>query len=135
VATGFVWDERLMWHDAGRYAGILPPGGLIQPDETFEHPETKRRLRNLLEVTGLLDELVRLPVRPASDEELLRFHTPEYLERLRTLSEGTGGDAGRWTPCSRVGCRTPTRSCVLPATTPRRTAVAASACSATSPWP
>jgi acetoin utilization deacetylase AcuC-like enzyme len=98
VATGFVWDERLMWHDAGRYAGILPPGGLIQPDETFEHPETKRRLRNLLEVTGLLDELVRLPVRPASDEELLRFHTPEYLERLRTLSEGTGGDAGEVAP-------------------------------------
>ena len=98
MSTGFVWHERYMWHDAGNYAGVLPPGEGVQPDRTFEHPETKRRLRNLIEVSGLLDVLTPIEPRLATEEELLRFHTREYVARIRKLSEAHGGDAGELTP-------------------------------------
>jgi acetoin utilization deacetylase AcuC-like enzyme len=98
MSTGFVWHERYMWHDTGSLAGILPPGEGVQPDRTFEHPDTKRRMRNLIEVSGLLEVLTPIAPRLASEEELLRFHTPEYLARIRKLSEERGGDAGEATP-------------------------------------
>jgi acetoin utilization deacetylase AcuC-like enzyme len=98
MATGLVWHEQYMWHDAGRWAGFVPPGGLIQPAETFEHPETKRRLYNLIEASGLGAMLTRIEPRPATDEDLLRFHHRAYLERIRELSGASGGDAGEVAP-------------------------------------
>ena len=59
MATGFFWDECCFWHSGGNYAMMLPVGGLVQPmaGGLPENPETKRRLKNLMEVTGLLAEL------------------------------------------------------------------------------
>ncbi len=98
MTTGFVWHELYMWHDTGTHAGIMPPGGLVQPFEHAENPETKRRIRNLLEVTGLLEKLVPVTALPATQEQLLRVHTQEYLDRLASMSADTGGDAGAFTP-------------------------------------
>lgn len=98
MTTGFLWDERYAWHDTGTGAGFLSAGGLIEPEVHGESPATKRRLRNLLDVTGLLDEMTHLRARPASDEELLRLHTSEYVERIKVLSAGGGGDAGELAP-------------------------------------
>jgi acetoin utilization deacetylase AcuC-like enzyme len=98
MATGFLSHERYLWHDT-RSAGLfLPAGGAIEPDEHPENPKTKRRFRNLLEVSGLLDQLVLLKPRAATEEEVLRFHTREYLARIRELSAAGGGDAGEFTP-------------------------------------
>ncbi len=98
MTTGFVHHESYLWHDTGSAGLWMPSGGLVQPDTHAENPETKRRIRNLLEVTGLLDELVRIAPRPATEEEVLRFHTAEYVERIRQLSAARGGDAGITTP-------------------------------------
>jgi acetoin utilization deacetylase AcuC-like enzyme len=98
MATGLVWHEQYMWHDTGHWAGFVPPGGLVQPGESFESPEPKRRLYNLLDASGLLGSLTRIEPRPASQEQLLRFHTPGYLARLAELSRAGGGDAGEFTP-------------------------------------
>jgi acetoin utilization deacetylase AcuC-like enzyme len=98
MATGLVWHERYMWHDAGRWPGIVPPGGLMQPHETVEHPDAKRRLYNLIEVSGLAASLTRVDPQPASDDDLARFHDRGYLDRLRELSAGFGGDAGEVAP-------------------------------------
>ena len=96
--TGFLTHERYFWHDT-RSAGLfLPAGGPIEPDEHPENPRTKRRLRNLLEVSGLLGKLEPLAPRPATEDELLRFHTPAYVARIRELSAAGGGDAGEFTP-------------------------------------
>lgn len=60
-----------------------------------EHPERPERLRVImqrLEETGLLDEMLRLPVRAASPEEIGRLHDPSYVEEVRMLSEAGGGD-------------------------------------------
>ena len=37
----------------------------------------------LLEVSDLLDELVQLKPRPATVDEVLRFHTPAYVESIQ----------------------------------------------------
>jgi acetoin utilization deacetylase AcuC-like enzyme len=98
MRTGLVWHERYMWHDTGSAAGPLPAGGWLEPETHVENPATKRRLKNLLDVSGLGEQLVSLSPRPATVEELCRFHTPEYVEHIRRLSESEGGDAGGLTP-------------------------------------
>ncbi|MFV0275641.1 MAG: class II histone deacetylase [Parahaliea sp.] len=99
--TGFVAHELYMWHNTGNYAGPMPYGNPVQPDTHAENPETKRRFRNLLEVAGLTPRLHHVVPREATVEEVLRFHTPDYLAKLQTLSAGVGGDAGHFTPMGR----------------------------------
>src|SRR5262245_55254880 len=71
---------------------------MVEPDRHAENPDTKRRLRNLLEVSGLLPQLVPVAPRPASEDEVLRVHGRAYLERVKKLSAENGGDAGVLTP-------------------------------------
>jgi acetoin utilization deacetylase AcuC-like enzyme len=97
MTTGFVWHERYMWHNTGRATGafLSDASGWLEPDwRHAENSDTKRRFRNLLDVSGLLDQLTPLAPRPATVEELCRFHTPEYVERIRALSAGGGGHGG-----------------------------------------
>ena len=69
MATGLLADPIFRQHLAGR-----------------EHPERPERfdavLRGLREA-GLLDRLAPLASRPATDDELLLCHTPEYLAAVR----------------------------------------------------
>jgi acetoin utilization deacetylase AcuC-like enzyme len=84
-----------MWHNTGRASGpfLSDAAGWLEPDwRHTENSDTKRRFRNLLDVTGLLDQLVRIDPRPATLEEICRYHTSEYLEQVRTLSSGAGGE-------------------------------------------
>lgn len=92
--TGYVWHERYLWHDTGTHAGYLPAGGYVQPHHNFESPESKSRLAGLVEVSGLLDHLVRLRATEAGRDDLLRVHTPEHVDRIADLSATTGGDGG-----------------------------------------
>jgi acetoin utilization deacetylase AcuC-like enzyme len=98
MATGWISDERYLWHDTRSAAGFMPAGGPIEPEPHAESPATKRRFRNLLEVSGLLAELVQIAPRPATEDELLRCHTREYVDRIKVLSAENGGDAGELTP-------------------------------------
>src|SRR6202035_1858456 len=96
--TGFVWHERFMWHITPAAAGSIAAGGYVEADVHIENPASKRRLRNLLEVTGLMDKLVEIKPRPATDVEVLRVHTEAYIARLRSLSEVGWGEAGDFAP-------------------------------------
>jgi len=98
LKTGFVWAELYMWHNTGMAALSYPIQGPLEPDLHVESPASKRRFRNLLEVSGLWDELALLKPAPADEADLLRWHTPEYVARVKALSAGTGGDAGELTP-------------------------------------
>jgi acetoin utilization deacetylase AcuC-like enzyme len=98
MATGFAWHELYAWHDPGRAAAFIPAGLTVEPDGHVESAPTKRRIRNLIDVSGLLAQLVPIEPRPATEEELLRFHTRAYVERIRTASLAGGGDAGELTP-------------------------------------
>lgn len=98
MATGWVCHERYFWYDTRTGAGFLPAGGWLEPEGHGESPATKRRLRNLLEVSGLLDKLVQIAPRAATEEEILGVHTTDYVERIKALSAENGGDAGEITP-------------------------------------
>ncbi len=101
MRTGWVWEERCMWHDPGSAGGPLPAGGWIEPGSHVESAETKRRFRNLVEASGLLDQLVRIPASPASADAVQRVHTREYVQRIQRLSDAGGGDAGNMSPFGR----------------------------------
>lgn len=98
MTTGFVFHELYLWHNTGNGALVFPAGLTIQPGEHAENPETKRRVKNLLEVSGLIDHLTPIKPRPATEAEILRFHTPEHLDKIRRMSAAGGGDASELTP-------------------------------------
>jgi acetoin utilization deacetylase AcuC-like enzyme len=87
-----------MWHDTGTGAGVIPAGLTVQPLGHLENAESKRRIRNLLEVSGLINHLVMLQPRAATEDEVLRLHTREYVDRIKDESSRLGGDAGDLTP-------------------------------------
>lgn len=98
MKTGFAFHELYLWHDTGAAAMFFQPGLTIQPGEHAENPETKRRMNNLLNVSGLADDLLMLKPRPATEDELARFHSRDYIARLRRMSAEGGGKASALTP-------------------------------------
>ncbi len=100
--TGWIFSELYMWHDTQRYNMLWEPDLTTQPGEHVENEETKRRFSNLVEVSQLADDLVRIKPRPATQDELLRFHTPKHLEDLENLCNAGGGEAGGKTPVGRA---------------------------------
>jgi acetoin utilization deacetylase AcuC-like enzyme len=100
--TGFFHDERCFWHGGGNYAQMVPVGGLVQPiaggGGLPESPETKRRLVNLMRVTGLLDALEARSAAPVSRDDLLRVHPARYLDAFETASREGGGEFGPRAP-------------------------------------
>ncbi|AXI48159.1 class II histone deacetylase [Sulfitobacter sp. SK012] len=106
MSTGFFFDERTMWHGGGNYAFTLPIGGLVQPLAAGglpESPETKRRLKNLMDVTGLTHDLDVHSASEASREALLRVHPAGYLDEFKAMSDAGGGELGRRTPFAAGG--------------------------------
>jgi acetoin utilization deacetylase AcuC-like enzyme len=107
ATTAFYSDERCFWHSGDQYAFLVPVGGYVQPlaggAGLPENPEGKRRLKNLLEVTGLMRELDARSAEPATDEDLLRVHTRDYIAAFRELSAKNGGELGQRTPFGRGG--------------------------------
>lgn len=92
--TGYIWHERYAWHDTGTHVGIAPSGGFNQPHMTFESAESKSRMAGLVEVSGMIDELVRLQPRLAEKSDLLRVHDAAYIDRIERESAARGGDGG-----------------------------------------
>lgn len=98
MATGWVCHELYMWHNTGNWAQVFPPSLTVQPSVHAENPETKRRLRNLVEVSDLLDHLVPIKPRPATPDEIARVHTADHIAHIKALSDAGGGDASQLTP-------------------------------------
>ncbi len=105
-STGFFWDEKCFWHSGGNYALTMPVGGNVQPLAAGglpENPETKRRLKNLMDVTGLLAELDVRSAPAASDSDLARVHPKAFLTEFKATSDAGGGELGLRTPFGRGG--------------------------------
>lgn len=99
--TAFFHDEKCLWHTAGPHALIVPAGGWVQPPANGGHaesPESKRRLKALMDVSGLSERLAVQGAPMATEEDLLRVHSVEYLRRFRELSDAGGGECGVFAP-------------------------------------
>ncbi|NWL78701.1 class II histone deacetylase [Pseudomonas taiwanensis] len=95
--SGFFFDERCFWHAAGLHSLVLPVGGWLQPPSGSGHaesPETKRRLKSLMDVSGLSDRLVLSSAPMAAEDDLLRVHPAQYLERFKAMSDAGHGELG-----------------------------------------
>ncbi|MBA3909729.1 MAG: class II histone deacetylase [Rhodobacter sp.] len=105
MTTAFFSDERCFWHGGGNYAFTLPVGGLVQPMPAGlpENPETKRRLRNLIEVTGLSRHLDMRAAEAASHADLARVHPESYLSAFKAMADAGGGELGLRAPFGRGG--------------------------------
>ncbi|NNK78649.1 MAG: class II histone deacetylase [Litoreibacter sp.] len=106
MSTAFFNDERCFWHAGGNYSFTLPIGGLVQPLAAGglpENPETKRRLKNLIEVTGLMGELHAQSAEGASWEDLARVHPESFLHNFKRMSDAGGGELGLRTPFAQGG--------------------------------
>ena len=96
MATGFVWHERYMWHDTGRASGrSSPPAGWLEPEaprgepgDEAALPQPARRQR------AARPDSCRSAAPGDASTELCRFHTAEYVERIRAMSAAGGGDGG-----------------------------------------
>ncbi len=116
MTTGFFWDERCFWHAGGNYALTLPVGGLVQPLAAGglpESPETKRRLKNLMDVTGLTNVLDARSAPAADRAALERVHPASYLDLFKKTSDAGGGELGHHTPFGQGGYEIATLSAGL----------------------
>jgi acetoin utilization deacetylase AcuC-like enzyme len=94
MSTGWVWHERYAWHDARGLTDSLEHDSLFEPQPSLESGVVKRRLRNLVDASGLLAQLTEIPATPMSADELSTLHDRAYVERVRAESADRGGDAG-----------------------------------------
>jgi acetoin utilization deacetylase AcuC-like enzyme len=94
--TGIVRDDVYLRHDMGRY-----------------HPENPRRLEVIYEVVDRLRDklnLVEIPVRSATIEEISRNHSPRYIEKIAAtagkrstyLDPDTSTSADSWDAASKA---------------------------------
>lgn len=114
MTTGFYWDESCFWHGGGNYAFMAPVGGIVQPGADLpENPETKRRLKNLMDVTGLLAELETSSAPDITHEDLLRVHPASFLDQFKALSDAGGGELGLRAPFSAGGYEIASKSAGL----------------------
>ncbi|NNJ68678.1 MAG: class II histone deacetylase [Boseongicola sp.] len=101
MTTAFFYDEQSFWHSGGNYSFMAPVGGHVQPAATGglpENPETKRRLVNLMNVTRLMDDLTVVRGEPASQIDLIRVHTGDFLTTFKKTSDNGGGETGLRAP-------------------------------------
>ena len=68
MATGFVYHELYMWHNTGNLAGVLPFGFSGATLRARREPRNQGRMRNLLDASGLLEQLTSIEPREATDE-------------------------------------------------------------------
>ncbi|SMH36913.1 class II histone deacetylase [Mesorhizobium australicum] len=99
--TGWNFHELYLWHDTGNAAAWFPPGLSIEPGEHAENAATKRRFKNLMDVSGLTDRLARIDAIPVVEDDLALFHAPDYIARIKAQSAAGGGDASFLSPFGR----------------------------------
>lgn len=95
-----MFDDRYLQHNSNPLR--LPVSRNPLPFvEAVDHPSNPRlveRTMKLLGMTGLLDELIRVPGQRATEDDLLAYHTEWYLNHVREVCEAGGGDAGAGAP-------------------------------------
>ena len=101
MTTGLMWDERCMWHNTGLHFG--PSSPWIEPILHPENVDGKRRIKNLLDVSGLTDQLSCPKFNKATEKDILRVHSSKYLSEVSKLSETGGGNLAKRLATTHIG--------------------------------
>lgn len=94
---GYIWNTLYSWMDTG--SGPVFAANFeakLQPiSHHMAHPDTKRRFNELVCTSGQMDLLTSIKAVAATDEDILRVHTPAVLDNLKRISGlAGGGDVG-----------------------------------------
>ncbi len=91
MRTAYCYDERFLQHDTGLEEHRLPDGSLLEP---VEHPSSARIVRRtaqLIARSGLLDDALLVPARPATEDEIAVYHSRDYIAEVRRITSQGGG--------------------------------------------
>lgn len=89
--TAYAYDPRFLLHDSGMDEILLPSGHLLDPEPHPSSLRITRRTAQLVAHSGLLSDLIELPARPASEQQLVLCHSPGYVAEVRRITEAGGG--------------------------------------------
>lgn len=95
--TGFVFDDHYLAHDTGTEDTVVMRHGSFTASPEA-HPSSvfiTRRIKEFLDGSGLTAQMVAVPARPATENELAVYHTREYIAAIRAISDG-GPKQGSW---------------------------------------
>jgi acetoin utilization deacetylase AcuC-like enzyme len=90
--VGLVYEEQSFWHQSQ-----VDFGPFVEQGFQLETPQQGRRLLNLLHRTGLTDKTLRLRASEVTREDLLRVHSPKYVDFIASANT-KGGEAGDFCP-------------------------------------
>ena len=96
-STGLVFDTRFLGHDTGVEDTVKTHTGSfrVSPEP---HPSSSfiiQRIQEFLTGSGLTEQMVLIPARPASEDELAVYHTHDYIAGIRACAAG-GPRRGPW---------------------------------------
>ena len=98
--AGLVFDDRFLQHNPGLYplwsTGEAYP--FVDPVLHLSNHRLVMRTKQLIDLSGLGQELVRIEAEPAGEEALLACHSPAHVTRVRELSASGGGETGDGAP-------------------------------------
>ncbi|HEX7733651.1 MAG TPA: class II histone deacetylase [Ktedonobacteraceae bacterium] len=97
-STGLVFDERFLNHDTGAQASVVMREGsfLVDPESHPSSVQITRRIKQFLDGSGLSARMLPIPARAATEEELMAYHTRDYIEAVRAYTHGQGKARGSW---------------------------------------
>ena len=103
--VGLVFDDRYLAYNMGNaLMGHRFPFPFPDPIPHWSGPELVGRAKHLLDLTGTSDHLTPILPFEATDDQLLVYHTADYLDRL-TEVERAGHEAGAGAPLHPGGLR------------------------------
>jgi len=105
LRVGLIFDDRYLAHNTGlQLIEDGEPHPFAEPIPHVSGPGLVGRAKQLIDLAGISDYMVRIPAKEATDEALLAYHTPDYLERVHKVAK-TGGETGQGAPIGMGGDR------------------------------
>lgn len=100
--TGLVFDHRFMEHNTGLavVSATVPADSIWEPQQHAASPQLVGRTHRLLARSGVLEQLVEIPARQATVEQVGWVHTAGHIAHIRDVSLNGGGEAGAFAPAS-----------------------------------
>lgn len=80
--VAYFYDEAFLAHQAGKIV-VQGSKGKLTCGYEYDTPQLISNAHNILEISGMLQHLVRLPPYAASDENLALAHSPSYIRELK----------------------------------------------------
>src|SRR6266700_3901715 len=83
--TGLVFDERYLKHDTGTQTIVRMRDGSfsIAPESHPSSASITLRTKQFLDDAGITAQMQPIPARAATEEELMVYHTREFIQGVR----------------------------------------------------